>query len=202
MLASTFLTAVALLATGTFAAPAIVGTVACAGYADGNLDYSNSSAAPLAGWHTNINVQQDVLVDTLNTACKESTGAQVFQFQTCNSSFMGYEQSANIHYGIVIELSSKKCLAIGSDNVLTLQECTYSDDSGQVLQYWAVSSTISTQTLSLLREQYNGTNPLGENLVPTAPPSPLPNYFIVELAAAGATVENQLYLESVGEYSC
>ncbi|EJU01199.1 hypothetical protein DACRYDRAFT_22945 [Dacryopinax primogenitus] len=182
------------LVIGSYAAPLIVGTVTCEPYASGALDYSTHATAPLGGYRTTLNTQQELTVSVKDAAC--GTGiAPVFEFQTCNSTLMGYEQSPTLHYGHLKEIGTGQCVTLGSGNVLSLEDCYYSDDSGQVLQYFAFGSPSNAGLLTLVRGVYNGMNPLGWDLVPTAPPSPLAD-FTVTLTTPSGTPQNVLYLDS------
>ncbi|KZP01007.1 hypothetical protein CALVIDRAFT_595135 [Calocera viscosa TUFC12733] len=181
------------LAAESYAAPLDVGIITCGSYSVGALDYSSQTTAPLGGYRTTVNSQQQLTVDVMDPACSLNA-AHMFEFQICNSTFMDYAQTPSIHYGIVKDVASGQCLVL-DNNVLTLEDCWYSDDSGQVLQYFALGGPVSESTLTLVRKAYDGTNALGEDLVPTAPPSPLAD-FPVSLQTPGTTVENVLYLET------
>ncbi|KZT53041.1 hypothetical protein CALCODRAFT_64600 [Calocera cornea HHB12733] len=181
-------------AASTYASPLIVGLISCKPYTSGALDYSTSAFAPLGGYRTTTIGHQELTVDVENAACSGLAG-QAFQFETCTSTFMNYTATPTIKYGIVKDVASGQCL-VEDENNLTLQDCWYSDDSGQVLQYFAFGGPVFASTLTLVRQRYDGSNPLGLHLAPTAPPSPLVD-FAVTLETPETTVENVLYLESV-----
>ncbi|KZT53036.1 hypothetical protein CALCODRAFT_501543 [Calocera cornea HHB12733] len=201
MLAAAILFVSLSLAATVYAAPQIVGVISCSSLPDavGELDYSTSAIAPLGGYRTTTTAGSEeggypeLTVDVENPACSLVEG-QLFGFYTCTSTFMNYTQTETIKYGVIQDVASGQCL-YEYENNLTLQDCYISDDSGQVLQFFALGGPVSASTLTLVRQRWDGVNLLGLDLVPTAPPSPLAD-FPVTLTSPSATISNILYLES------
>ncbi|CAO1624381.1 unnamed protein product [Sympodiomycopsis kandeliae] len=119
----------------------IVGTTHCTSYATGHL-----SLVSTPGQHTTTPLT--VADDSLEKFSSAHGGKQIpLTFLTCDSKFMGFKNTDSKKYGIVRFQSAagaQKCVTAyhapkateGTAVFLVNEDCTYSDDSGQIQQYF------------------------------------------------------------------
>ncbi|KZO91687.1 hypothetical protein CALVIDRAFT_568000 [Calocera viscosa TUFC12733] len=109
--------------------PRAVGTETCTTLTSGVL-----SGGALADHPQNFFIWDNVLY------YGGSDGLEV-EFQRCDPNFEGFPQNSTLITGHIYVPSLSACLAVDPPNgaephTLTAEPCTYSEDSGQILQQW------------------------------------------------------------------
>ncbi|KAI0062996.1 hypothetical protein BV25DRAFT_1838070 [Artomyces pyxidatus] len=136
------------------------------------------------------------------TAFLSTDGADVlFNFQSCNSTFMGYEGKHFGHIVPVSELDACLSAALGASAgppfLVLNDECSYTDDDSQLMQYWhfAQDNELLFVGETKVSAQANHTAPytlvldpfFGEQAIRVAP-SGTSNDTVVSLAIVPITV--------------